>query len=543
MNTQTTQEIETPTKQKTAAVYIRESTEEQGKGFSPENQKRAIEEFATKNGFGIYENYTDYISGTSAMKRDNFQKMIGNAMQNKFDVILVFHTSRFARNVEEAKQYKNLLRKKLGINVISVTQSFGNYEDPSSYLNESINEVFDEHYSRQLSFWVRSGLMEKRRQGRPIGGCPPYGYTRKKTGYDEGKQRIVYSKNWDIDEDQARIVRRFFKMYASGDYSMEKIATILSREGHKTRYGNPFTYSSLKCMLANKTYIGLVHSPRKDLPDLPSIVHKPIISKELFNSCQAMIKARRHTCGRPVAQHRFYLLQGLLCCQHCSERLAANPPTEKQIRPMQSSMYCETHKWTGGHRLFYACKFKRENDSCTQPIVHCDILDKQVIDYMSGFNLPDEIIAMTTEKLANLFEGLRGVKKQDDRVAKLLAKKEKLKKLFVNLEEMTEDQYLLDKQKIDEELEELKQQGVMQNMTKRIEADFIRKTEKFLKDFPTFWNSEIGQVERREWIKLTLKRIWVKNSRVVAIEPREEFKALFQSHKEVIGQCPVLAPV
>jgi DNA invertase Pin-like site-specific DNA recombinase len=88
------------------------------------------------------------------------------------------HTSRFARNQIEARRYKQLLRERLGIRVVSVSQPMGeDHTDPSAFLAESIHEMFDEYYSVSLSFWTRSGLKEKARQGHLVGSLP-WGYLR-----------------------------------------------------------------------------------------------------------------------------------------------------------------------------------------------------------------------------------------------------------------------------------------------------------------------------------------------------------------------------
>jgi DNA invertase Pin-like site-specific DNA recombinase len=86
---------------------------------------------------------------------------MADAAAGKFDVVLVYHTSRFARNQVEARRYKQLLRERLGIRVISVTQPMGeDHTDPSAFLAESIYEMFDEYYSVSLSFWTRSCLKD-----------------------------------------------------------------------------------------------------------------------------------------------------------------------------------------------------------------------------------------------------------------------------------------------------------------------------------------------------------------------------------------------
>ena len=51
-----------------------------------------------------------------------------------------------------------------------------------------------------------------------------------------------------------------------------------------------------------------------------------------------------------------------------------------------------------------------------------------------------------------------------------------------------------------------------------------------------FWRSDIGFVEQREWIRMTIKRVWVKDRKVVGIEPHDNFKPLFVSHRKVLVQ-------
>ena len=137
-----------------AVAYVRESTEEQGQGFSPDAQREAIRTFAAENGFSLVGEYCDFHSGwRRADGRPEFQRLMGDAADRRFDVVLVYHTSRFARNQVEARRYKQMLRERLGIKVVSVTQPLGeDPTDPSTFLAESIHEMFDEYYSVSLSF-------------------------------------------------------------------------------------------------------------------------------------------------------------------------------------------------------------------------------------------------------------------------------------------------------------------------------------------------------------------------------------------------------
>jgi DNA invertase Pin-like site-specific DNA recombinase len=150
--------------------------------YSPDGQRQAIGRYAADHGMQLTDEYLDFETGRLADKRPGFQRLIEDAMERKFDVVLVFHTSRFARNTVEAKRYKKLLRSELGIDVISVTQPLGaDADDPAAFLSESVHEIFDEYYSVSLSFWTKMGLREKARQGL-LTGTLPWGYVKGKDG-------------------------------------------------------------------------------------------------------------------------------------------------------------------------------------------------------------------------------------------------------------------------------------------------------------------------------------------------------------------------
>ena len=114
---------------KTAACYVRVSTEDQTE-YSPDAQLRDIENYAKKNNIKILPQYIyreDGVSGRTAAKRTQFQKLITAAKQKPkpFDVVLIHAYDRFARNVKESRIYKELLRQDLGIEIISITEDFG----------------------------------------------------------------------------------------------------------------------------------------------------------------------------------------------------------------------------------------------------------------------------------------------------------------------------------------------------------------------------------------------------------------------------------
>ena len=151
---------------KIGAAYVRVSDERQDE-YSPDSQLKKIREYAAKDGYLIpdeYVFYDDGISGKSAKRRDDFNRMIAVAKDktHPFEVIYVWKFSRFARNQEEAIVYKNLLRKS-GVSVVSVSEPI-----PDGHfgpLLERVIEFMDEYYLHNLSGEVVRGMTEKISRG------------------------------------------------------------------------------------------------------------------------------------------------------------------------------------------------------------------------------------------------------------------------------------------------------------------------------------------------------------------------------------------
>src|ERR1700691_4993894 len=292
-----------------AVAYIRESTEEQGEGFSPDAQRQNIRKFSEENNLELVEEYCDFHSGwRKSEARPEFQRLMADAADGKFDVVLVFHTSRFARSHVEARRYKQLLRERLGIRVVSVTHPIGeDHTAPSSFLAESIHEMFDEYYSVSLSFWTRSGLHEKARQGHLVGSLP-WGLVRD----PETKLAVPCPE-------RAPLVRDMFERYAAGHESDRTLAAWLNAKGARTARGREFGRDTVREMLCNAAYAGYVTGLRsKDRSNRG--LHEAIVPEPLFDRVQE-IRAHRATVKQPSPPSDEYILRKMLRCERCGARM------------------------------------------------------------------------------------------------------------------------------------------------------------------------------------------------------------------------------
>jgi site-specific DNA recombinase len=346
-----------------AVAYIRESTEEQGQGFSPDAQRERIREFAPENDLQLIGEYCDFHSGwRKSAARPQFQRLMADAAAGKFDVVLVFHTSRFARNQVEARRYKQMLREKLGIRVVSVTQPMGeDHSDPSSFLAESIHEMFDEYYSVSLSFWVRSGLKEKARQGHLVGQLP-FGYMR------DPRSKLAIP-----DPERAPLVLEAFERYVGGQESDVTIARWLNATGARTTRNRPFGKDGVREMLCNSAYCGYIGGKR-DRSRTVKGLHEPIVSEELYERVQE-VRGWRNRVLKPGPPSGEYLLSKLLRCERCGARMHATRGGSKAARR-------------------YMCSARRSGNPCGERIVNAERLEGQLVQWIRDFKPDERLIAL-----------------------------------------------------------------------------------------------------------------------------------------------------
>ena len=310
-------------KTKTAALYIRVSTDKQEE-LSPDSQKRLLLEYAKTHNMIVSQKhiYTENgISGRKADKRPKFQQMIAAAKseEHPFDVILLWKFSRFARNQEESIVYKSMLRNKCHVDVVSISEPL--IEGPFGGLIERIIEWMDEFYSIRLSGDVTRGMTENALRG--AYQCrPPLGY------------RIPYHKATpEIVPEEAEIVRLIFDKYVNGRMSLFALTKYLNGLGLKTNRGKPFEKRSLEYILQNPGYAGDVRWNRtvnetKEIRDPSEWIIRPghhpaIISKELFLAAQERFQAEYKPRNAKPSEISRHWLSGLLKCPSCGRSLSS----------------------------------------------------------------------------------------------------------------------------------------------------------------------------------------------------------------------------
>jgi DNA invertase Pin-like site-specific DNA recombinase len=89
--------------------------------------------------------------------------MIEDSSRGEFEAVLIFDSSRFARNLEESLVYKSMLRRN-GVSIISATEPAAGDEDVA-LLTDALMGAVNEMFSRKLSKAVKRGMNYRIEQG------------------------------------------------------------------------------------------------------------------------------------------------------------------------------------------------------------------------------------------------------------------------------------------------------------------------------------------------------------------------------------------
>ena len=315
---------------KMVAIYTRVSTTDQAReGHSLEEQEKRLKARCISNDYEVYKVYTDAgISGKSAENRPAYQQMLKDMKKGKFNLIMAFKMDRISRSIIDFEDFfKELKKYNCGIEFlcenIDTTGAAG-------MMFARILGIFAQFERELIQERTLVGVESAVNKGH-FGGKPPLGYKHKLDV--SGKHKL---KEWEIDKDEAKIVKEIFDLCASGKTYFqiskllkEKYPNVISsikedkETGEKKITYRKWNDSSISCILNNKCYMGTYEYRKclenKDTIEIVDIVPK-IISEELYNDCQEMI-ARN---GRNYYRSKNYLFIQKLVCPHCGRIMACN---------------------------------------------------------------------------------------------------------------------------------------------------------------------------------------------------------------------------
>ncbi len=353
-------------------IYARFSSHGQNEQ-SIEAQVRICKEFAESKGLKNINIYTDKAKTGTNDARPGFQRMIADAQSGAFQYIIVYMFDRFARNRRDSIMYKEMLKEKYGIRVLSALEPIA--EDEGGEFYEMFLEWNAEKYSKRLSKRVKDGLDTSVANGTFCGGYLIYGYKieLEPISGKAGK----YIKRVVINEDEAKVIRFIYDQYDKGIPKLE-IAKALNNQGLRYKE-KPFKGRTFDKWLTNRKYTGEFEFGGR----LCNNMYPPIIDKALFERVQERLSKNKYFLGGMNKAKLTYLLSGKLFCGHCNAEMVSDGGVSKQGNAH--------HYYTCKRKKKSLCEKRRENkDAIELYVVGC------VIDFLSQ---PENVEVMAKDVL------------------------------------------------------------------------------------------------------------------------------------------------
>ena len=313
------------------AAYCRVSTDSAEQAVSYESQMKYYKDkIRSTPGWVLVDIYADEgITGTSFEKRKGFQRMIDDCMSGKIDMVITKSLSRFSRNTEDTLKYVRMLRDK-NIPIVFEEEHINTCSMEGELLLTILGAVYQQEVENTSSH-VRLGMKMKMKRGEMIGQPRAYGYD-----YDKNSKELV------INPKEAEVVRWIFEQYVAGKGG-RRIALELEERGIKAPKCDYWNNSVIIGIIKNVKYRGdlLQGKTYRSRPIQGKQVnnfgerdmyyasghHEPIVSAEMFDKAQEVLRMRRERYGSKnvAGKHRELKTNNIfsqkLFCANCGKCL------------------------------------------------------------------------------------------------------------------------------------------------------------------------------------------------------------------------------
>ncbi|HFU7072909.1 TPA: recombinase family protein [Bacillus cereus] len=502
---------------KTVAIYARVSTIEQAEeGYSIDEQIRVLNKFCEREGYLVYDQYVDRgISGKNISGRPAIQRLLLDAEQKKFEVVLVWKMNRLARksldlmNIVEKLDSKNIAFR-------SYTERYET-ETSTGKLQFQLMAAIAEYERNNIAENVKMGMIARAKEGRWNGG-QVLGYDVVEISSDNRKRKNTHLV---INEREANTVQLIFQMYSSG-HGYKSIANYINKKGYRTKKGKTFSLNAIKIIVTNPVYAGYIrYNVRKDWnekrrnninpnPIIQKGEHEPIISEEVWQIAQNVYQSR--SCKPNRIHDGEFPLTGIMRCPACGAGMVISRTTntlKDGTKRVLEYYVCGAWKNKGtlvcrsnGVRTEYADTFTLDK---LQRLMHSDKLIKELVKSVNSRN-------------GKIFVPLQ---KEFDMYAKQMNEAEqKLSKTFdaYTDELISKAMYVEKAKRLQGQIQELKE--LMEPLRKQMQGNTVKVVsyemiKEVLLNFSKAFQNALTREQRKRLLHLLIYKITISKDRKI----------------------------
>ena len=304
-------------------LYLRVSTEDQAReGFSLPEQKERLETFCKFKGYEIVDYYEDAgISAKTGNYRPEFERLKKDIKSKRINTIIALKLDRITRSIFDWEKLMTFLDENDAY--IDCANDEVNTTNANGKMISRLLMSVSQNEIERTSERTKIGLAGAIKQGHLPSQAP--------LGYKHENKKLV------IDYSTKDVVVRIFELYYNGN-SYQTISNILNKEQvlGKTNWRD----STITAILENEVYKGdFVHGKRTKHPTYYENVVEPLVSKEMWEDCQAQKKKNSRAYQRTLT----YLFLQKIRCPKCNN-LMGGKATKKKNGNIYYYYYCNDCK-------------------------------------------------------------------------------------------------------------------------------------------------------------------------------------------------------
>ncbi len=339
-------------------LYARKSTDVEDKQvLSIEAQLAELRLFAKQENLDIIQEFVEKQSA-KIPGRPIFNSMMHRIERGEAAGIVTWNPDRLARNSVDGGRIIYLLDRGQMTALKSPQFWFENTPQGKFMLNIAFGQ--SKYYVDALSENTKRGMRQKVRRGE-YPGLAPIGYL-----------NDVRTKKIMVDRKRSIIIRKAFELYSENNSRFEDVSAFLAEHGISSALGNPLKKDRVSYILSNPFYVGFFRYGK----ELYEGKHPPIITKQLFDRVQEVLKGRSRVHHTVTKEPR--ALCGLLSCGMCGMMITG----EYHLKRERNG---NVHRYT-----YYRCTKKSKTMTCNETYVREENLDQQITTLLNNMALPPE---------------------------------------------------------------------------------------------------------------------------------------------------------
>lgn len=354
-----------------------EQAEARGEGDVLARHRKTLTELAERNGHIIAAEYAEVAPGDNLAARPQAQRLLLDVMGGKYAGVYCMALDRLSRGAAEDQAAVMRAFQSSGTLLITPEKVY----DFNQAADEDFGELrlmFSRLEHKTIKRRMYAGRERSATDGWFIGNRVPYGYIKVPAQGKDGPTLAVHPE-------QAEIVREVFQMYADG-LSSHKICDDLNDRGIKPNFSDYWAPSTIRSMLKNPVYIGLISwGKRVSRPTLdgghkrvinPRAIlskgrHEPIVPEPLWDAVQARLQGNIKPTSRK-GNELTNPLAGLVRCSRCGYVMQRHSGARYEENP--------THKKTFD-------MLRCHNRQCNQIRARLDVVEEMILEQLDeAFN-------------------------------------------------------------------------------------------------------------------------------------------------------------